>query len=306
MPLYYLGAQGPDIFFYYKAVPWVEYDGAEKLGFIMHDSSTGDFFVESLGYIRKMKKRDPEKHKDLLVYIAGYLCHFALDLTAHPFIHYTAGINTRENNSAFRYHIYHKQLESIIDAYMLKLKDGKQAHRFRDFELIEGVSRYQEVLEEFYIFIIDRVYGVKLSRDQLKNAIGDISHILKVLYDPWNLKVWFFRLFESFYRKNGEITSSMRPRKIDPEMDYMNHKHKTWWHPCRKEMRSSKSFLDLYDDALKESEVLLEGACGFISNGLDDSGIRSIIDNRSYSTGIECGTEKDLKYFNSIFENTSG
>ena len=302
MPLYYLGAQGPDIFFYYKATPWVKYDGVEKLGFIMHDSRTEDFFIESLAYIKSLEKQDHSKYMDLKVYITGYLCHFALDLTAHPFIHYTAGINTKENNSTFRYHIYHKQLESIIDAFMLQLKDGKKAHRFRDFELIEDVERYQEVLEEFYIFIIDRIYGVELSMEQLKSVIGDISHILKVLYDPWHLKIWFFRLFENFYGRHGEITSSMHPRKIDQEIDYLNQNHNTWLHPCRGNIKSSKSFLDLYDDALNEAGQLLESACGFINGELPAAGIRSLIRNRSYSTGIECGTEKDLKYFNSIFE----
>ena len=29
--LFRLGAQGPDIFFYYKAQPWIKYDGIEKL-----------------------------------------------------------------------------------------------------------------------------------------------------------------------------------------------------------------------------------------------------------------------------------
>ena len=35
--LFRLGAQGPDIFFYYKAAPWIAYDGIEKLGNLMHD-----------------------------------------------------------------------------------------------------------------------------------------------------------------------------------------------------------------------------------------------------------------------------
>ena len=306
MPLFYLGAQGPDIFFYYKAVPWVKYDGVEKLGFIMHDSKTGDFFVESLTYIRNLKKKDHEKYLDLLVYITGYLCHFALDLTAHPYIHYTAGINTKKNRSTFRYHIYHKQLESIIDANMLKIKDGKRAHRFKDFEMIKGVSKYRNVLEEFYVFVVEKIYGVRLSNEQVKKLIGDISHILKVLYDPWNLKVWFFRLFEDFHHRHGEITSSMHVRNINPEIDYLNQKHKTWLHPCRRDMRANKSFLDLYDDALKESEELLDAACGFISCELTEAGIKNLINNRSYSTGIKCGTEKDLKYFDSIFENQGG
>jgi hypothetical protein len=305
MPLYYLGAQGPDIFFYYKAKPWLKYDGIEKLGFTMHYTKTSDFFIGSLDYIMKQKNLSKLKseYMNITVYIMGYLCHFALDSTAHPLIHYTAGINTRKNNSTFRYHIYHKQLESIIDAYMLKLKDKKNAHFYRDFELIDGVSKYQKILEDFYIFITKEIYDVSISSLQLNNVTGDISRILKILYDPLNIKIWFFKIFEKLYGRPGEITSSMYPRKINLKIDYLNFNHDTWTHPCKKDYKSDLSFLDLYEKAEEQAEEMIDISLKYLSGNTTTSEVKKIIKNISYSTGIKCGLEDKLRYFNSIFEN---
>ena len=76
--LFRLGAQGPDVFFYYKAAPWIPYDGIEKLGNLMHDEKVGQFYSKRFAYLK-----DIEKDKgffDLAAYLAGYLCHFSLSL----------------------------------------------------------------------------------------------------------------------------------------------------------------------------------------------------------------------------------
>ena len=72
--LFRLGAQGPDLFFYYKAAPWMPYDGIEKLGNLMHDRKVNAFYTESFKYLNDMEQ--DKGFFDLAVYIAGYLCHF--------------------------------------------------------------------------------------------------------------------------------------------------------------------------------------------------------------------------------------
>jgi len=303
MNLFYLGAQGPDLFFYYKVKPWKKYDGVEKLGFIMHYTKTQFFFIESLNYIKGLKYKNKDAYSELMVYIAGYICHFALDSITHPFIHYTAGIYTKKNNSTFKYHIYHKKLESIIDVIMLMLKEDKKASSFKSFKMIENISKYYGTLKDFYVSVVNKVYGIRLSSKQVKNVIGDIYNILKILYDPWNIKSWLFKLVENLYGRPEEITSSIHPRKINIQIDYLNQNHSIWTHPCDKDIRSGLSFLDLYGSALKEAERIIDISYNYINDKVPTSKIKEVIKNTSYSTGLECGTSKELKYFNSIFEN---
>ena len=303
MSLFYLGAQGPDVFFYYKVKPWVKYDGIEKLGFLMHDNKTGEFFIEFLDYLMSLKKGS-ETYFEIKTYLIGYICHFVLDKTTHPLIHYTAGINTSNNKSTFKYHIYHKQLESIIDAYMLKIKDGSDLHRFRDFEFISNISDYRQSIERFYIQILKKVFGVNIRPAQIDIMISDIQDILKILYDPYGVKLLFFKVFEYLYKRKGEVVSSMHPRKINRHIDYLNLSHRKWHHPCDKTLRSDRSFIDLYGEAIKEALAMVKVCEHYINNpGTPKSVIIDLLKNISYSTGISCGNEKKLKDFNSIFEN---
>ena len=306
MALYYLGAQGPDIFFYYKAKPWVRYDGVEKLGHLMHDDKTADFFISSLDYIKKIRDAgNTDKfcaYSDLLAYIAGYLCHFALDLTAHPLIHYRAGIDTQKNKETHRYHNYHKLLESTIDTCMLDIKKRVQAYKYKSFILIEDSKKYTGCIGSFYTELIQKVYGIEISGQQAAAAVNDMIEILKIFYDPYGLKRIFFRLFEFLINKKGEITTAMHPRQLSSKIDYLNLNHEIYFHPCSKDIKSSKSFIDLYGEALLLAAKFINAGINYIMDKETLPNLKSILPDISYSTGQKCGTDKDLVYFDSIFE----
>ena len=128
--LFNFGAQGPDIFIYYKGWPWVKKGVACKLGERMHNEKTGLFLKESIEYLKNSKGQ--EEFNDLLVYLSGFLCHFALDKNAHPFIYYFGGVSQGEKNK--KYDNYHKKLEIIIDTIMLK-RQKKIMHRSIMFQI---------------------------------------------------------------------------------------------------------------------------------------------------------------------------
>jgi len=306
MALYYLGAQGPDIFFYYKAKPWVKYDGIEKLGHLMHDNKTADFLLSSFEYIRKKKNTGNSgkfcTYLDLMAYMAGYLCHFALDQAAHPLIHYWAGIDTLRNKKTHRYHNYHKLLESIIDVYMLDLKKSTPAHRFKSYILIEYSKKHTGCLGDLYSEVIKKVYGIQITSQQAGTAVTDTIGILKILYDPSGVKKLLFRMLEFLMDKNGEITTAMHPRHLDSRIDYLNLNHDKYRHPCSKDIKYSKSFIDLYEAGLLLAGKFINAGVNFIMDKETLPDFKSILPDISYSTGSKCGTDKDLLYFNSIFE----
>ena len=306
MALYYLGAQGPDIFFYYKAKPWVKYDGIEKLGHLMHDNKTADFLVSSFEYIRKKREAgNADKfctYFDLMAYIAGYLCHFALDQAAHPLIHYWAGIDTQGNKKTHKYHNYHKLLENIIDVYMLDFKKRTPAHMYKSYILIEGSKKHTGCLGALYSEVIKKVYGIEITVQQAGTAVTDMIEILKIFYDPFGFKRVFFKFFEFLINKKGEITTAMHPRHIDSRIDYLNLNHDTYCHPCSKDIEYSKSFLDLYEEGLLLAGKFINAAIKYMMDKDTISKIKNIIPDISYSKGLKCGTDKDLVYFDSIFE----
>ena len=78
--MFYLGSQGPDMLFFSRAslLP----GSLKKYGDLMHDEKC-DKFIE---YFDKYSDND----SDLRSYFYGFLCHYALDSTAHPLINAVA------------------------------------------------------------------------------------------------------------------------------------------------------------------------------------------------------------------------
>lgn len=302
MNLFRLGSQGPDVFFYYKAPPWIRYDGLENLGNLAHDEKVGAFFSESLNYLDQLDRN--KDFYDLTVYLTGYLCHYSLDRTAHPFIHYTSGIDADYNRISWKYHIYHRILESTID-YLSLVKKGLQPRYYKIYELIRVQPLKIVSVMEFYEYILPLIYDTQISRKQSEELITGIYKVQKYLYDPLWVKYHFYRLLELIMRRTGGITSSMIPKRLDERLDYLNLNHKAWSHPCRKEEISRESFWEVYERALIEAVKFIKMVSVFIDSGSIPPGLVDLIDDISYSSGIKCSSADELNYFDSIFDGNS-
>lgn len=100
-PLFDMGLQGPDFFFYYNPVVKT---AVGNLGDQFHRQSGQEFFT------RACAKADTEAGK---AYLYGLLGHYCLDSTAHPFV------NKMDETGQAR----HVALESEFDRYLMEL-DG--------------------------------------------------------------------------------------------------------------------------------------------------------------------------------------
>ena len=78
--LYMIGLHGPDIFFYYK--PLCQ-NPVNTYGYHMHSRKGADVFSEMFNRSQELCGAEKEA---VQAYIYGFLCHFALDRTCHPFV----------------------------------------------------------------------------------------------------------------------------------------------------------------------------------------------------------------------------
>ena len=104
----HLGFQGPDILFYHKPL---KKNPIKTKGMDIHHIPANVFFIEQAKrLISENERLDPSPY---LSYIAGFLCHFLLDVALHPYIYEIEDTG-----------ISHGKIESEFDKYLLK-KDGK-------------------------------------------------------------------------------------------------------------------------------------------------------------------------------------
>ena len=74
---YQIGLHGPDILFYVRPFHSNRFN---RMAHRLHQEKAADFFEEG----RKLYQRT--QNEEILVYLLGFICHFMLDSTCHPYI----------------------------------------------------------------------------------------------------------------------------------------------------------------------------------------------------------------------------
>ncbi len=114
---YYLGAQGPDLFFFYKPTGKKEYN----LGKTLHRKQLYAWFCALL---EGLKTREGEELAKCRAYALGFCTHLEADVAFHPFVY----AYLRETGATKR---FHQQMENDWDVVFLKSMRNESAYGYR-------------------------------------------------------------------------------------------------------------------------------------------------------------------------------
>lgn len=112
---YALGLQGPDLFFYYLPSYLMH---RKKIGDLAHRKDTGQFFANLL---QSRKLFAGKKHSLSIAdaYICGFMGHYTLDCTIHPYVYAFTGYNAQTPPSNTEYFGQHAYFETELDSELL-------------------------------------------------------------------------------------------------------------------------------------------------------------------------------------------
>lgn len=117
-----VSVMGPDPFIFYRFfVPHFRH-GVNKRSHTMHRTKPGEYLME-------LAKRS--QSREMFSYLTGFLCHYAMDSTSHPFIYETAEYRSD----------MHTAIEHRLDVLELE-RQGKQRR-----DLMSLFTQYQELPE---------------------------------------------------------------------------------------------------------------------------------------------------------------
>ncbi len=129
--LYDIGLHGPDLLFYYHAA---KSNPVGALGNAMHEEPGRVFFDRARRVVHCEADRDAA-----LAYALGFVCHFALDSTCHPFVEQF----TRESG------VTHCEIETEFDNMLLR-RDGHDPKSFFTASHIRPTAENARVIAPFY------------------------------------------------------------------------------------------------------------------------------------------------------------
>ena len=194
MNAYRIGQHGPDILFYYHLF---HENPVNQKGMAMHEQIAASFF-------RKCKEYCQETgDEEALAYVFGFICHYMLDSTCHPYI-----AKYMEKTGA-----RHDEIETELDRYLME-RSGKNPFRFKPAaqlkaskESVRAVSAILELPEK----------TVRKSINSLKFYTGiTVCH----RFPKRMLLMWGMRLTGAYDSIQGHIMRKRPLRRCEQSTDF--------------------------------------------------------------------------------------
>lgn len=290
--VYSLGLQGPDLFFYY--LPNVIMND-ENLGSIMHNYRVNLFFKNMLDELNSIS--DYKDFSTFSAYLSGFIAHYTLDYSTHPYIYSMTGYTTNKNNLADNYYHTHFQFESDIDMELINRYAGKQPSTFVSSSAFKFTHHQVSVIAEHLSRCINKTYpylNTLIKPLSVQAAIYSIKAEAKMLQKCKKPAKEFIMKLESHGKFHALVSPLILLDGGIVSKDCLNLAHNTWINPWDKSIYSEDSFLQLLDKAretLLDSLILLDKntdpalkMVNYNNNYYND--FLDKIGNRSYSSGL--------------------
>ena len=235
-----LGLQGPDLFFY--AVP-SHLIHKENTGAILHHDKTGEFFKALIKSKNRLKN---SLYREIAeAYICGFMGHYTLDTTAHPYVHY----RTKKTSGGSATHIFgsHLQLETDLDAMVLKHYTHKSISAFSCSDAITLSEAERFAVAILLHTSIKSVYPeTTLHLLEIFHAIWSTRRLFSILPDPLGAKKRAFRRFDQTVFGHAYLSGIFASDTVlfhDPA----NLRHRLWKNPWDTRRISNEDFYALFE-----------------------------------------------------------
>lgn len=249
------GTQGPDIFFFHRALPTMLGKSFRAAGSRLHRTPPSLIFDAMQEYLDIYKQE-----KDVLSsYIVGFLMHYALDRNIHPFVFAQQRDYVEQNRISYNPSIIHNQIETNLDILALKTKLGIKGNEFNPAETLELDEEIISVFAGLYSYVLNRVLGQQLSAEALKMPFYDTVRVQKALCDRGGRKRGFVSCLEKIvpFAPPG-LSTLIRTPEVADDWDYANASKRPWT-DLSQGKESRLSFFEIYQNALEDAKELIIG-----------------------------------------------
>ncbi|MCI8895635.1 MAG: zinc dependent phospholipase C family protein [Lachnospiraceae bacterium] len=246
---YSLGLQGPDLFFYYLPSYALH---ENNIGSTAHITETGVF----LEYLLKSVNLFPDKKEAAIAraYVMGFIGHYLLDCSCHPYIYWRTHYQGPEDS----YHGRHMNLEVDIDTELLDFYKKKLPSGFRQRSTILLTRREVRVIATILYYVYSMTYpDLKITYTAMRLAIRSLQVGTKLLYDPHGKKKVLIRKLEAMTLGYPLLSPMIASDSLRFHTDPLNLLHRTWRNPWEPSLHSGASVLELIDGAQEEYQALL-------------------------------------------------
>ncbi len=256
---------GPDLWFMYQ--PWKRREGRGRR---MHTTRTGEFLTALAR--RAGQSRHPE---ELFSYLAGFLCHYALDTETHPYI-----IHMTEERTHFPRG--HMSFEHTLDRLEME-RAGVWGEKHPVTDHYFPKLRLPECMREDIDAVFSDVYGWKNCWKALNIACPRYRACYRMLENPKGL---FSRT--AGWTGHPSLRSMAYAHSHFEGEDVENTRRGEWAHSHEPSEKSTADFNEMREKARKNAAEMIGMAYRYIFlRDVSEEDLARRIGSRSYLSGLD-------------------
>lgn len=205
---YFLGAQGGDVYFFYRFLHKKE----QNFGQFLHRHRVYDVFSY---FARELSSPalQGEARGRVRAYVYGFISHYCADTTFHPFIY-----NYLEENGDGKF--IHQQIEADWDVYFLRTHRGEENERY-DFPFSPKKIVREKTLFRLIAGLAQALGREKVTRKKFNAAIKRFYFYLRFFHRKCYASYRRWERTERFFRTKLRI-SRLFPRS-EPDKRYLQN-----------------------------------------------------------------------------------
>ena len=258
-----------------------------------HRNQTQEFFINLLKYIKESEKKD----KDTLSFLYGFITHYALDSTIHPYIFYKTGYFDKSKPNSYKYNNIHTFMETFIDNDMIRRRYKTTPYKFNFSKFCFDIKPFSNNLNQTINYTFYNTFKIKNMDKIYYKSLKQMNFFIKYFrQDKYGIKKNIYKFFDSFTsQRTFRLEALSYHYPLNDRHNFLNLNNKMWRNPTTYDLTSTESFVDLYLKAIKISKILICASFDYLND--KDIDLEKIFDNTSYVTGLNCESKKELKYF---------
>lgn len=263
--VYDFALYGPDVWFMYSIGKVRQGRGRR-----MHTTRTGDFLTGLAVQARTGKSR-----KEMFSYLAGFLCHYALDSVTHPYIIW----RTTETWPTKR---AHRDLEHALDVKRMQ-REGVWGEKHPVTDHSFPKLRLPRTMEEDLNRVYQDVYGWPGAWASLNTCYARYQALYRMMEKPISVLTVLATVIPTH-----RLRSVPHARSAFLDRDIENLEHREWSQPYARDAVSRESFPELYEKAKKLAGDMIRDAYACVyTEEMTVQALRERLGSRSYLSGLD-------------------
>ena len=287
LDIYYIFAQSFDNLFYYSFLTPFKGTNIRELGNFAQKNYSNAFFINILNFI---KKNNYQNNEDILAFLFGSICHYALDTLAHPYIIYCCGdpkINPKYRGN-------HEKMEVMIDAIIYQKKENSPLLKAKLSDTLLPLTKFSQELISCLNYVYKKTYNVDNMGKIYQKSYQTGHYLLKFFVtDRTGLKKKLYQIKDHF--GTGLMYQNLSFHVSNLDYSVLNLNHQTWSYQNGK--KKSSSFIDIYNDAINFANLLIKTSIKYLNNQTTLKHLSLVFQDLSYITGLDWHCKYSTYYF---------